>query len=155
MDVNPYAPVTGKAVNSPTSIRDDADAESIRRKHLSHEASVKSFGVLHILVGVLSVLWGALMFHMGLVGLARTSSQNVSESIFSVVLGVVVVVLGIAYTYAGLCMRSLNQSGKVLAIVMAAVGLLAVPFGTLISLYILWVLLSEKGSIIFSPSING
>ena len=37
---------------------------------------------------------------------------------------------------------------------MAAVGLLAVPLGTLISLYILWVLLSEKGNIIFSPPVS-
>jgi len=149
MDVNPYAPVTDAALNPYTGVGDDVEAT--RRRFLSHEASIQSIGVLYLIGGVLSVLYGAFMISMALAGFAQVNAQQVSVLIFPVILGFVVLALGVAQGYAGHCMRILNPSGKVLAIIMAAIGLIAVPLGTLISIYVLWLLLSEKGNVVFSP----
>ena len=83
MDQNPYA-VEASAYLAPQEL---TDVESIRKRCLGHEASVKSMGTLYLIGGVFS-----------------------------------------------------------------AIGLLGFPIGTLISAYFLYLLLSEKGSYVFSDA---
>jgi hypothetical protein len=49
-------------------------------------------------------------------------------------------------------LRRLKPGARTPAIVMSGLGLLAFPLGTLINGYILWLLLSRKGSFILSPA---
>jgi len=57
-DLNPYnAPISSTIENAP------GGAEAIRNQYLSHEASVKSIGLLYMLGGILGILvrydvWG-------------------------------------------------------------------------------------------------
>ena len=53
--------------------------------------------------------------------------------------------------YVGFGLRKLDPVAKRIAVVFSVIGLLGIPIGTLISGYILWLLLSEKGVYVFSP----
>ncbi len=64
--------------------------------------------------------------------------------------GAVYLGLGLLQGYAGLGLRRLTNSGRVLGIVFGVIGLIGFPIGTLISLYILYLLLSQKGKTVCS-----
>ncbi len=58
MDSNPYAsPLATNTMTPPVP----SDAESIRKQYISHEASVKSLGLLYLLGATLMVLVGSVM----------------------------------------------------------------------------------------------
>lgn len=66
------------------------------------------------------------------------------------VIGVAVAVLGIAYVIVGWGLRALRSRARTPAIVLAAIGLLGFPIGTLINAYILWLVVSRKGRMVLS-----
>jgi hypothetical protein len=154
MDVNPYAPTTSVALDSiPSGV---GDAEFIRRKHLSHEASIQSFGFLYLLGAFFSIIYGSFLMIGGAIALTQQNAlaqQNVGtlELAILAVIGFLVFAMGCLQGYAGWCMRKLNPAGKIPAIIVACFGLLGIPIGTLISIYLLYLLLSEKGRVVFSP----
>jgi hypothetical protein len=129
------------------------DAEQVRRAHLSHEASIKSVGVLYLLGSIFSLFCGAVTVFTGAQSLLSPDNAHGAEAMgpFELIVGGVVVGVGILLFYAGLSMRSLNPNGKTVAIAVACLGLVGIPIGTLISAYILYLLLSEKGKVVFSP----
>jgi hypothetical protein len=127
-----------------------ADAEFIRRKHLSHEASIQSFGFLYLLGAFFTIIYGAFMMVGGAVALAQQNVGALELAILAVI-GFMVFAMGCLQGYAGWCMRKLNPAGKIPAIIVACFGLLGIPIGTLISIYLLYLLLSEKGRVVFSP----
>jgi glucose-6-phosphate-specific signal transduction histidine kinase len=47
-------------------------------------------------------------------------------------------------------MQTLNSKHKMLAIIISAIGLLGFPCGTILSAYLLYLLLSPKGEMVFS-----
>ena len=65
-------------------------------------------------------------------------------------LGLVFLAISIVQLLGGRAMQTLNPRGKVLAIIISAIGLLGFPCGTLISAYLLYLLLSAKGEMVFS-----
>ncbi len=155
MDVNPYAPITTSALDS--NFVDMNNAEAIRRLHLSREANIKSVGGLYIFGAIIVFLYGVLIIGAAIrnvidpnnyvdLGLGVTGAW----AIFGI--GGIVAALGLIQFWGGLCMWRLRPSGRPWAIFVAAVGLINVPIGTLISLAILWMLLSAKGRMVFSPA---
>ena len=66
--------------------------------------------------------------------------------------GVIFLAIAVAQLFAGRSMQTLNPSGKILAIVVAAIGMLQFPCGTLISGYLLYLLVSAKGRTVFSSA---
>ena len=144
--INPYAPTI---LVSGTD-DDDSSAEGIRRKYLNHEASVKSVGWLYLLPGVILVGLAMIMIVM-------VAAQLFAETFFaeeSVLGGLAVAMvygaLGGLQLYAGMGMRQLNNTARRLAIIFSTFGLLLIPVGTLINAYILYLLLSKKGKMVFS-----
>ncbi len=144
---NPYAQ-TGSTVSFHPSQQIGSEAEQIRRKHLSHEASIKSVGLLYGFGFVLLCL-------MTLINLVGVLSQAGGQAPGGIVIGLVFVLLLAAWTaLVGVTawnLRKLTPLGKILGIIVAAIGLLGFPIGTLISAYILYLLLSERGTVVFSP----
>ena len=166
MSDNPYAPSGSSYGDASLDANFDlSQAELIRKSHLSHETNVKSFGCLYTLGGILGIL-GAI-FYIG-IGIFVMAGGVVSEELASMVfgaggdrlvsgglttlVGVVFLAIAVAQLFAGRSMQTLNPSGKILAIVVAAIGMLQFPCGTLISGYLLYLLVSAKGRTVYSSA---
>ena len=131
---NPYAAPAAPVEDVGTN----AEAEAIRRAHISHEASIKAVGFLYYLGGVGVTL-------AGIFGLAGGGERQ------AVITAAVMLVIGIGQFFAGWGVRGLTKWGRVVGCVLSALGLLAFPIGTAINAYILYLFLSKKGRTVFSP----
>jgi hypothetical protein len=138
--INPYAPPKAQ-VDDVTPFLGEADA--IRREHIQREASIRSIGVLYYFGGgALCLASVAVMVGFGLSG-NRMSGLPLAG------LGVFILALGVFSIFVGRGIRKLRPWARITAIVMAILGLLRPPAGTLINIYILYLLFSEKGRRIF------
>ena len=146
--INPYAaPVTTMPAPTPPS-----EVEEIRRRHLSHEASVKSIGVLYLLGGGIMTLLGVGYIFGGIAILIDGQQYASPQTGLELAgLGVVFLVLGVLQIYAAFGLRRLKVPGRIIATIFSTIGLLGVPVGTLISGYILYLLWSAKGKYVFTP----
>jgi len=133
--VNPYAAPAAPVDDVPAN----PEADAIRRAHINHEASIKAVGFLYYLGGVLLTLGGV----ASLVGAPRAAA--------GAAIALLLVVVGIGQLFAGWGVRSLRPWGRIVGCVLSAIGLLGFPIGTVISGYILYLLLSKKGRTIFTP----
>jgi hypothetical protein len=163
MSDNPYAPSGSSYGDASLDANFDlSQAELIRKSHLSHEANIQSFGCLYTLGGIMGILIGIFYIGIGifvmasgenLPGSARSADVNpMVAGIITALIGLVVLAIGVAQLFAGRSMQTLNPSGKILAIIISAIGLLGFPCGTLISGYLLYLLLSAKGEMVFSSA---
>ena len=143
--VNPYAPVSAE----PPLATASSQAEAIRQEHLSHEASIKSIGVLYLLAAVFLVPIGGWLLIMGLFGLSGNDMAADSPATL-IGIGIFELALGLLQGYTGLALRQLKSWARHVAILFSGIGLLGFPIGTLISAYFLYLLLSRKGVYIFS-----
>ena len=166
MSDNPYAPSGSSYGDASLDANFDlSQAELIRKSHLSHEANIQGFGCLYTLGGILGIL-GAI-FYVGIGILVMAGGVVPKELEFMVfgaggdrlvsgglttLVGVVFLAIAVAQLFAGRSMQTLNPSGKILAIVVAAIGMLQFPCGTLISGYLLYLLVSAKGRTVFSSA---
>ncbi len=142
---NPYAAPTSK----PGMATMGGKADQIRNEHLKHEASVKSIGTLYLIGGVMCAL--ALVLSGVVLTAAFFSNEIEGEfSLFLIFAAIYAVGAAINF-YVGFGLRKLDPVAKRIAVVFSVIGLLGIPIGTLISGYILWLLLSEKGVYVFSP----
>lgn len=134
---NPYAPPTADL----TSTSAPGNAEDIRQKHLTHEASAKSIGFLY--------WFGAVM--MGLSSLAviiPTWLRAPGELI-----GVLpILIAAVLFGWLGTAMRRLSKTGRIFATILATIGLIGFPIGTIINAYILWLMWSAKGKVVYSDA---
>ncbi len=139
--VNPYAPPKARVEDV---IQGSSEAESIRREHIKHEASIRSIGILNYLGG------GALCFAaIGLILMGLTGKANTTVP-FATALGFAYLILGVLGILLGRGVRHLRPWARITSIVLAVIGLLGFPVGTLINGYILYLLLSQKGQRIFA-----
>jgi hypothetical protein len=133
--VNPYAAPAAPVDDVPAN----PQAEAVRRAHINHEASIKAVGFLYYLGGVLLTLGGV----VSLVGASSEPS--------GAVVALLLVALGVGQLFAGWGVRALRPWGRIVGCVLSAIGLIGFPIGTLINAYILYLLLSKKGRMVFSP----
>ena len=131
--INPYAPPSADVTPAMGGID---DAESIRRQFLNHEASIRSIGFLYLLG----------FFGMVLLGISSLFMLFSSETMGAGLLMLAVAgVIGLLNYYLGTGLRRLDPKVRLGATILAVIGLLGFPFGTLINGYILYLLHGEKG----------
>jgi hypothetical protein len=163
MSDNPYAPSGSSYGDASLDANFDlSQAELIRKSHLSHEANIQSFGCLYTLGGILGILGGIAYIGIGIFVMAGGENPQgtapgpradpMVTGIITTLIGVVFLAIAVAQLFAGRSMQTLNPSGKILAIIVSAIGLLGFPCGTLISGYLLYLLLSAKGEMVFSSA---
>ena len=166
MSDNPYAPSGSSYGDASLDANFDlSQAELIRKSHLSHETNVKSFGCLYTLGGILGILGAIFYVGIGILVMAGGVVPKGLESMvfgaggdrlvsggLTTLVGVIFLAIAVAQLFAGRSMQTLNPSGKILAIVVAAIGMLQFPCGTLISGYLLYLLVSAKGRTVFSSA---
>jgi len=116
--------------------------EEMRKEHLKHEASVKSIGVLYYLGGAAMLLIGIFTMFVG--------SRNGAELIVSIFIAGLFVLLGIGQLWVGTGLRRLKRWARIPTGILSGLGLLGFPLGTIINAYILWLVFSQKGTVVFS-----
>lgn len=117
-------------------LQGNSRAEEVRRAHISHEASVKSVGILYFLgAGVLVPAGAVLLF-------APEAAQKAT--------GFALMLLGGFQLFCGIGIRKLRPWARIVAGVLSGIGLLGFPLGTIINGYILYLLFSKKGTTVFS-----
>jgi len=136
--VNPYSPPRARVDDVAQA---DSEAEEIRQEHIKHEAAIRSVGILYYLSGGLMVLLGGAM----LFGSFATTLGALGAGLSIVYAG-----LGVLMLFVARGVRKLESWARTTTIVLAAIGLLGFPVGTLINGYILYLMLSKKGKRIFA-----
>jgi hypothetical protein len=121
-------------------VLDANSSEQIRKDHISHEASIKSIGILYYV--------GAAM--MVIVGFLSATSAIPSSTNFAIGGGVVFFSLGVILVCTGIGLRKLKRWARVVSAILSGFGLLRFPVGTFINAYVLYLLLSKKGRMVFS-----
>lgn len=132
---NPYqAPlVTDVAAEGQSS------AELLRRKYLSHEASVQSVGALYLVGGL-----GLGLLGFAFIATPLAASGRVEPTAVLMLFG------GILQIVLAWGLWKLRSAIRIPVVLVSVLGLLAFPIGTLINAYILWLILSRKGQMVFS-----
>ena len=166
MSDNPYAPSGSSYGDASLDANFDlSQAELIRKSHLSHEANIQGFGCLYTLGGILGILGAISYVGIGIFVMAGgvvpkelefmvfgAGGDRLVSGGLTTLVGVVFLAIAVAQLFAGRSMQTLNPSGKILAIVVAAIGMLQFPCGTLISGYLLYLLVSAKGRTVYSSA---
>lgn len=140
----PYNPY-----QAPTAVVDDVidsanpQAESIRREHINHEASIKAVGTLYYLS----------MLGLAVVGLTSALSTAAvgGAGRGGIIVGAVMVVMAVALFMVGRGLRTLRPWVRIPTVLLSILGLFGFPIGTLINGYIIWLILSKKGRLVLSP----
>jgi len=65
-------------------------------------------------------------------------------------LAIIAIVWGVAHIAVGLPLRRHEHWARLVALVLGAVDLLLLPYGTALGCYTLWVLLNEEGKKLFA-----
>ena len=166
MSDNPYAPSGSSYGDASLDANFDlSQAELIRKSHLSHEANIQGFGCLYTLGGILGILGAISYVGIGIFVMAcgvvpkelefmvfGAGGDRLVSGGLTTLVGVIFLAIAVAQLFAGRSMQTLNPSGKILAIVVAAIGMLQFPCGTLISGYLLYLLVSAKGRTVYSSA---
>jgi hypothetical protein len=119
------------------------------------------------LLGTLATLWGALAMLVGVSMLLLAAgavtellapvanrvdfAASLTAAVF-VLIGVFALVWGGAHVWAAALLKRRRALGRVLALALAVVNLLVLPFGTAFGVYALWVLLRDDGRRLFEPA---
>jgi hypothetical protein len=107
-------------------------------------------GRLHVLLGALAILAGSSLFLVAIgTRLALTELDDVGAvgqaGVWILIwCGVVFAVGGVALVLTGRALARRRPSARQWALILAVVDLLAVPFGTALSVYAFWVLLNDE-----------
>ncbi len=125
------------------------DVEKIRREYLSHEASIQSVGFLYLLGGGLSAVY-CIVGGVALLGVLANGKIGSGEVGFVSFVALLFVAIAWFQLWVGIGLRRLKPEVKTPATVLAAIGLIGIPIGTLISAYILWLIHSAKGKVVLS-----
>ena len=137
---DPYQPPTANV----DDVSDSANpqAESIRKEHINHEASIKAVGTLYYL-SALSLAVAGLVTVFSTTAIVRSGASEP-------VIGAVLVALAAGLFMLGRGLRALRPWVRIPAVLLSILGLLGFPIGTLINGYIIWLILSKKGRFVLS-----
>ena len=114
-------------------------------------------------VGILFIVWGALTAAVGLSTLAlgvaavslatsATSGGHVAAGLTAgafITLAVIAIIWGVGHIFIGVPLRRHSPRARLLAMLAGSIDLLLLPFGTPLGIYVLWVLLNERGKALF------
>ncbi|MFK8111998.1 MAG: hypothetical protein AB8B91_07335 [Rubripirellula sp.] len=134
--INPYAPTV--------EVAGATDDDSIRREHLNNEAAVQAMGILYL---ALSLIW----IPMGLFTLYAATTYSGNANLGGpTIAAFFYLAFGSLQLWIGIGLRKLRPASRRLAIGFSILGLLAIPVGTLIAAYFLYLLFCKKGKFVFT-----
>jgi hypothetical protein len=127
-------------------------------------AHVDLVGVLFIIWGLLTTLVGisTLALGIGAVALIVSASRGggggqvaagMTAAVFTT-LALIAIIWGMAHVIVGVPLRRRRPWARFIALMLGSVDLLLLPYGTALGAYALWVLLNEKGKILFNSELS-
>jgi hypothetical protein len=121
------------------------EAETIRKAHLTHEASIQSIGTLYF--------FGALLGCA--VGIVTAFSGH--DRALAVRVGILLafVLFAALQVWVGIGLHRLRPWSRIPSGILSAIGLFGIPIGTLINGYVLYLLFSKKSATVFSVPYRG
>ena len=90
-----------------------------------------------------------IMFVSGIGAMAAVNA-DVAQGVVLAGIGVLYLVFGLVQGATAIGLRKLQTWARYVAVLFSVIGLIGIPIGTLISGYFLYLLLSKKGSVVFS-----
>jgi hypothetical protein len=121
---------------------------------------VTAVGVLHIGLGVLGILVSCIVLAgtigPGLIAL-QVEGDALPLSILAIVGGVVsafVLLLSVPGIIGGVGLLRYKPWARYLVMILAALGLVNIPVGTIVGAYTIWVLVQDKTAQLFAPEAN-
>lgn len=141
IEPNPYAshPISQQSLT----------AQQSRESYFGLESKLRSAGAIFFFPSIFGLFGGSILIVIGILML-QMKNQPTGRGVL--VIGLGIAIGGIAYYLFVICerLRSLSPKARKPAIVISTVGLLGFPFGTLASVYMLSLLLGERGRFVFS-----
>jgi hypothetical protein len=124
------------------------------------ETHVKVLGVLHIILGALGIFCALiLMIILGGAATAVVAEGDPDAALAIPILGIVgagtaafLVLASVPGIAAGWGLIKFRPWGRILALVLSILALVLFPFGTLVGIYGLWVLLNKDAERLFVPT---
>ncbi|HTJ79787.1 MAG TPA: hypothetical protein VL357_12400 [Rariglobus sp.] len=114
-------------------------AETTRSEHLRHETTI-------LMVGMLYYVAAGMMMAAAVASLVLKNGTEAAVR-FASLMGL----LAAGYGFAGYLLRRLDARARYAASMMAVLGMLAVPIGTVFNAYVLWLVHNKKGRTVLSP----
>jgi hypothetical protein len=130
---------------------DGRSAEQVRKEYLSHEASTQSVGLLYLLGGGILGLTGSGVLMSGLIVLVGGQSKGM-DFFAGAFFALFLLAWSALQIWLGRGLRQLRRNVRIGVTLFSVLGLLGFPLGTLINGYILYLLHSEKGKVVFSEA---
>ena len=124
------------------------------RRPISECLPTSTVGVLFIIWGILTTLVGlsTLALAVGAVAIITSASRGAARSLLRgltaavfTALALIAIAWGGAHIAVGVPLRRRRHWARLLALMLGAVDLLLLPYGTALGCYTLWVLLNERG----------
>ena len=120
-------------------------------------AHVDFVGVLFIVWGLLTTLVGVSTLALGVGAIALMSQSSRSGGqvaagltlVIFATLAVIAIIWGAAHVVVGVPLRQRKPWARLVALMLASVDLVLLPYGTALGVYALWVLLNEQGKTLF------
>ena len=128
-------------------------------------AHVDFAGVLFIVWGLLTTLVGVSTLALGIGAVALIASASggggggqvaagLTAAAFTA-LGIIAMLWGAAHVVVGVPLRRRKPWARLIALMLGAIDLVLLPYGTALGVYALWVLLNEGGKSLFVVRANG
>ena len=124
---------------------------------------IKIVAILHIIyssfmiIGALAVMaiFGGIATLIGASGSPDATPAVPIVGGIGVIICLVLVILGLPGLVAGIGLLKFKPWARMLGIVISAIDLISVPFGTALGVYGLWALLSQEGTMLFQQPVIG
>lgn len=126
--------------STPPVLDTPQDPVSVRKTHLTHEASIKSIGLLYYLAAVIMPV-------AAISEILRPAGEDKGLPWYVLVL---LLVMALVYAVVGRWFRTLNPKARIPGAIISVLGLLAFPVGTLINGYILYLIFAKKSKVVFA-----
>jgi hypothetical protein len=126
-------------------------------------SQVDFLGILFIVWGLLTTLVGVSTLALGIGAVALITSANrgaggefaagVTAAAFTA-LAVIAIAWGSAHVVVGVPLRRHRPWSRMGALMLGAVDLLLLPYGTALGVYAMWILLHEDGKRVFTDALK-
>jgi hypothetical protein len=122
------------------------------------EKHVKVVGVIHLGFGIVNLICSMLLFVLFRMVLDLIPTEEIPEIVFRLITGVVnvfpflLLLFGLLDIIGGTGLLMFKSWARYLILVVAAMGLLNIPIGTLKGVYTLWVLMQDETVKLFNKN---